>query len=72
MKFFVLYGGGAEWFVCTADDTQHAAEQCWDYTDGDSIHGVWMGTQDDSWIHFLVPSKNTDEVAVQFPTTWTK
>ena len=49
-KYFVLYGDYAEWFVCSADSADHAAEQAYDFTNNDQIHGIWRGEQDDGWL----------------------
>lgn len=48
-KYFVLYGDHDEWFVCDAEDADHAAEQCRDHN-GDEVHAVFEGVQDDSWV----------------------
>lgn len=48
-RFFVLYGDHESWFACYADDAAHAVEQCNDFTPRESVHGVWVATQDDSW-----------------------
>ena len=49
-KYFVLYGDYDEWFVCDAENAQHAAEQARDHND-DVIHAVFEAVQDDNWVN---------------------
>ena len=49
-KYFVLYGDHDEYFVCEAESADHAGEQCHDFTGGQTIHGIWLGVQDDNWV----------------------
>lgn len=49
MMYFIQYGDYALWFVAEADDAAHAVKKCNAFTDGEPVHAVFRGEQDDSW-----------------------